>query len=145
MITVYGMPAPQGSKSFKGMRGGHAILVESSKKVKPWRDSVAWAAVESGEKYAGPVAVSIDFYLPRPTSTPKRVTVPAKKPDIDKLIRSTLDALVTAGVIEDDARVVTISAAKLFVGTPRTSIMAPFPAMTSQGCIINIFEVLPND
>jgi crossover junction endodeoxyribonuclease RusA len=39
-FTVRGTPAPQGSKSFKGIHGGHAVLAESSKKVKPWRMDV---------------------------------------------------------------------------------------------------------
>ncbi|WP_312681328.1 hypothetical protein [Stenotrophomonas chelatiphaga] len=44
-IVVYGSPAPQGSKSFKGLaKSGRAILVESSKKVCPWRQDVKLAA-----------------------------------------------------------------------------------------------------
>lgn len=39
---VAGIPAPQGGKSGY-IRGGHVVLVESSKKVKPWRAAVAQA------------------------------------------------------------------------------------------------------
>ena len=118
-ITVFGTPAPQGSKSFKGMAGGHAILVESSKAVRPWRQDVKAAAIEvmggAGKGVAGPVRVRMVFTLPKPKSAPKRrVTWPSRKPDIDKLCRSTLDALVQAGAIEDDARVVCMRASKVF-------------------------------
>lgn len=123
LITVYGIPAPQGSKSFKGMAGGHAILAESSKKVKPWRLAVEYAVLEShpfGGRadpilIRGPVAVDIVFCLPRPKSA-KRGAVPDKKPDIDKLQRSTFDALKTAGVYEDDSRIVQVSCIKLYAG-----------------------------
>ena len=123
-ITVYGVPAPQGSKSFKGMRGGHAILAESSKKVKPWREAVKWAAIErmdsaklsdggfgQGEAFAGPVTVEVDFYFIHP-KTGKRRPTHSVKPDIDKLLRSTFDALKDAGVFEDDSRICSVVARK---------------------------------
>ena len=123
-ITVYGVPAPQGSKSFKGMRGGHAILAESSKKVKPWREAVKWAAIErmdsakwsdggfgQGEAFAGPVTVEVDFYFIHP-KTGKRRPAHSVKPDIDKLLRSTFDALKDAGVFEDDSRICLVQARK---------------------------------
>lgn len=110
-LTVYGLPAPQGSKTHVG----HGILVESSKKCKPWREAVHWAAVESKVRVTGPVKVIMIFTVPKPRSASKRRrTWPDRRPDLDKLQRSTLDALVSAGVIEDDARVVAIRAAKVF-------------------------------
>jgi crossover junction endodeoxyribonuclease RusA len=111
-ITVRGIPAPQGSKTQWG--------AESSKKVRPWREAVrgkAQDALDNGEQpIAGPVAVRIAFYLPRPKShyyTGKRAGVLRddapdycdKRPDVDKLVRSTLDALTSAGAYADDARV----------------------------------------
>jgi Holliday junction resolvase RusA-like endonuclease len=116
-VEVVGLPAPQGSKRHVG-RG---ILVESSKNVAPWRDSVAYATREAMRAASWvtldePCAVAIDFYLPRPASAPKSRTEPDRKPDIDKLIRSTLDALTTAGAIADDARIVNIGAGKHYAG-----------------------------
>lgn len=115
-FDVVGEPAPQGSKRHVG-RG---IMVESSKKVAPWREDVRNAALlamyhaEQSAPIDGPVSVQIRFRLRRPTSTPKRVVWPFRKPDIDKLLRSTLDALTTAGVISDDARVVHVEMRKEF-------------------------------
>ena len=66
-----------------------------------------------------PLNVEIYFYLQRPVSHPKRRrTTPDKKPDLDKLIRSTCDALTSAGALKDDARIVRITAQKRYVHPP---------------------------
>lgn len=115
---VAGTPAPQGSKRHVG--GGR--LIESSKHVKPWREDVRAAAEHAMNSSAWtigdqePVTIDLQFWLRRPTSHPKRRrTLPVTKPDIDKLARSTLDALTSAGAISDDARVITITATKTYV------------------------------
>ena len=138
-IVVYGLPAPQGSKSFKGMAGGHAILAESCKAVNPWRQDVKAAAIAemggAGKGLAGPVSIRMVFTMPKPKSAPKRrKTWPDRKPDIDKLCRSTLDALVQAGSIEDDARVVHMHAYKVFPSEGYDSLAVP-------GAYIEIEEV----
>ncbi len=100
-------------------------MIESSKKVKPWRETVKYDAmtvVENhgfyGDKlpaFKGPVDVTLIFTVKKSKSAPKRRrTWPDRKPDIDKLCRSTLDALKTAGVFEDDSRVVRLTALKVF-------------------------------
>ena len=108
-ITVYGVPAPQGSKRHVG-RG---VMIESSKKVKPWREAVKWAAIEVlvGRGIEGPIEVEVDFYFVHP-KTGKRRPTHSVKPDIDKLLRSTFDALTDAGVFEDDSRIVSVQARK---------------------------------
>lgn len=118
-FTVLGVPVPQGS--MKGyVRGGHAVLTSDNTKLRPWRDSVAWAAVEAMRAHGltvfeGPMVVRCEFFLPRPKSTPKRITRPAKKPDLDKLLRSCLDAM-TGIVFRDDAQVVTLTGWKRYAG-----------------------------
>ena len=130
-ITVYGTPGPQGSKRHVG----NGRMIESSSKVKPWREAVVWAARENGQKIAGPVGVSIVFTLPKPASAPKRRTTwPGRKPDIDKLVRSTFDALSTAGTFEDDARVVDLRATKVYPGEG-------FGALDVPGCLIHLWAV----
>lgn len=124
-IVVYGMPAPQGSKRHVGK----GILVESSKKVKPWRQDVkaaALAARNGAPPIDGPVSLHIVFTLPKPKSAPKtKRTYPDRKPDIDKLLRSTLDALTEAGVFTDDARVISVRATKVFPNEGEQSMDAP--------------------
>lgn len=112
-IVVRGLPAPAGSKSFKGMsKAGRAILVESSARVRPWRQDVklaaeAWREQSRMPTIDGPLRVRMVFTLPKPKSAPKtRRTYPDRKPDVSKLARSTEDALTDAGVWADDARIV---------------------------------------
>ncbi len=123
MITmrVIGLPAPQGSKRHVG----NGRMIESSKKVGPWRAAIVASATEfgyAGLRLDGPLEVQIGFYLPRPKShfTTKglRESAPhfiTSTPDLDKLVRSTLDGLTEAGVIADDARVVELHAGKSYV------------------------------
>lgn len=118
-FDVVGLPAPQGSKK-AFVRGTRAVLVESSDKVKPWRAAVAWTArqavsTQSWNTTTAAVAIHIDFILPRPKSLPKRVVDHVKKPDLDKLIRSTLDGISDAGTVwGDDSQVVEVIATKLY-------------------------------
>lgn len=104
-FRVYGTPGPQGSKSFKGyLPNGAARLVESSKKVKPWRAAVAAAATEAmrGYVHLGPVGVSITFYVRRPKDAKHRFLLWSQKnEDIDKLVRSTLDAMSGVAYLDD--------------------------------------------
>lgn len=122
-ITVHGIPAPQGSKRHVG----NGRMIESSAKVKPWREAVKWAVIDQGpaRMATGAVVVDVTFYLPRPqghygtgrnacTLRPSAPEYPAVKPDIDKLLRSTLDGLGDVGVWADDSRVVHVRASKAY-------------------------------
>lgn len=135
-FDVFGMPAPQGSKKFVGTtKAGRGILVESSKKVKPWRQDVKAAAehVDVGPvPLDGPLWVSMIFTMPKPASAPKRrQTWPDKKPDLSKLARSTEDALVDAGLIKDDSRIVEyVRLAKVFPGEDPQALRSPGVSIT---------------
>lgn len=115
-VTVYGLPAPQGSKRHVGK----GVMVESSKHAAPWRQDVKHAALaavgEDFEPLDGPLAVSMVFSFARPKSHYRtgrnayllRDGAPARphgKPDLSKLARSTEDAL-TGVLWTDDSRVV---------------------------------------
>lgn len=117
-LRVVGLPAPQGSKRHLG-RG---VMVESSRRVKPWREAVKAAALEATHGRAlrldGPLSVEITFLMPRP-NRPKSAR-PDRMPDLSKLVRSTEDALTDAGVWADDARVVDIVARKVYAETGET-------------------------
>lgn len=140
-IVVYGSPAPQGSKKFLGIKGGHGIMVEQSQRVKPWREAVKYAALTvlnaGAERIAGPVSVEMTFTMRKPKSAPKtRRTWPDRTPDLSKLVRSTEDALTDAGVWEDDARVVRCASAKVF---PREGL--GLKALDVPGAVIRISNV----
>jgi len=92
-IRVVGIPAAQGSKTLTR----YGAMIESSKKVKPWRTDVKEA--------------SLNCYTSGALNMPVKV-------DIDKLCRSTLDGLsVSAGgsVLEDDCLAVELCARKRYV------------------------------
>ena len=118
-IPVIGIPAPQGSKRHVG----NGIMIENSKRVKPWRQDVKEAALNyyDGEVIDQAVEVEIIFMFARPKShygTGKNsrklkpsapVFVTSKgKGDLEKLERSTYDALSQSSggsVLKDDSLV----------------------------------------
>lgn len=129
LFTVHGLPGAQGSKRHVG----HGVMVESSKKVKPWRSDVK-AAAESAIQWqgswapiAGPTAVAIEFRFARPKAHYRTgrnahllrddaptFVVSRGAGDLDKLTRSTLDALTAAGVFVDDSLVAYLTASKTY-------------------------------
>lgn len=135
-IRVYGLPGPMGSKRFVGLsKSGKGLMIESSKAVKPWREAVKWAAIQSGARgLDGPLWVSMVFTIKKPKSAPKRKrTWPATKPDLSKLARSTEDAISDSGVWADDARVVEyLRLAKVYPGEDSGALHIP-------GAVISIY------
>lgn len=116
-FTVVGTPAPQGSKRHVG----NGVMVESSKKVKPWREAVKTAAIEAIDaadwpiRQGGATHVELTFLFPRPKSHYRtgrnshllRDDAPVQhtnRPDVEKLTRSTYDAFTEAGIWDDDCR-----------------------------------------
>ncbi|MFI6317326.1 RusA family crossover junction endodeoxyribonuclease [Nonomuraea sp. NPDC050556] len=146
-IRVHGIPAPQGSKnSFPIYTGrgknrqftGRVALQESSQKVGPWREAVREAALlEAGPDWIcldGPLVAEFCFTFTR-GRTVKRLhhTV---YPDLSKIIRSTEDALTTAHIWKDDARVVAYhNPRKLYVGAPDPD------ALPEPGVVIRIWAL----
>lgn len=130
-ITVHGRPAPQGSKRYAGHRRNaasgrvSAVLVEQSKRVKPWRAQVTTAtqhAMRDAHQTApldGPLGADITFTVLKPTSAPKRRrTWPTTRHsgDLDKLLRSSFDGIADAGAVVDDARIIRVTATKTYPG-----------------------------
>ena len=128
-FTVYGEPAPQGSKTVAKSKGKTWVR-EDNRKTEPWRNAVAAAAVEAMDgqaPIAGPVELEVIFVFARPKAhyrTGKRAgelkpSAPhyaAKQPDADKLVRAIGDA-ITGIVVVDDAAIVKLRAEKHF-GSP---------------------------
>lgn len=146
-FTVLGIPGPQGSKRHVG--GGR--MIESSKKVKPWREAVKWAAFEAMERFAerkgvgvafdGPVRLRIVFTLPAPKGLAKKKAHPhTKKPDLSKLVRSTEDAITDSGLWKDDAQVVQMEVAKTY---PDYVIGSHVGALPSPGARIFVEPLCP--
>ena len=110
-FEVIGLPAAQGSKRHVG----NGVMVESSKKVAPWRDSVAGAARDIAERigdsapFDGPLDLDVTFRFPMPASRKAAVrsaghAPKTTAPDLDKLIRAVGDALILVHELLDVAR-----------------------------------------
>lgn len=100
-------------------------MVEMSKNLPGWRTAVALAA-KAAWPYDSPmdsaVGVVVEFRLQEPKRS-KFGDYAAGPPDLDKLIRSTGDALKVAGVITDDSRIIHWAATKCW-GEPGATIRA---------------------
>lgn len=122
-IRIVGRPAPQGSKK----TGGAGQLLESSAYLPAWRAACrigaykAYAEHNIGTDYLPVFPIGRPVYIHRMTfvvtSEQCRAGAtdePIGKPDIDKLLRSTLDALGggryrTARLYDDDSQIVGIN------------------------------------
>lgn len=116
IIRAIGQPAPQGS-FFAILVKGRPQVIADNKATKPWRLDVVAAAgsamrATSWLPLNEALAVEIVFFLDRPKSV--RREYPSTRPDIDKLARSTLDALATAKVFSEDGRVVDLTLRKRY-------------------------------
>lgn len=117
-IRVFGNPAPQGSKTAV-VRGGKAIMFESSKKLPEWRDTVMFttkmAMLDVDGPLEGPVKAVMYFFLEPPLKLNRER--PTTKPDLDKLVRAVNDALVDGGALQDDSQIVTLHVYKHYADT----------------------------
>ena len=92
------------------------VLTSDNAQVKSYQSRVAFEATTALRgvqlELAGALHLTVNFYLPRPSGLAKSYTGPhLKKPDVDKLLRSTLDAL-TGVLWKDDSQVTRITAGK---------------------------------
>lgn len=129
-IVVYGTPRAAGSKRFVGKKGGKGIIIDASKKSKPWKKEVAQVAGEARADMAlmeGPLRATFTFYQARPKGhygTGRNAGVlkdsaplfPIVKPDALKLARGVEDALSKV-VYRDDSQIVVEHLYKRY-GTP---------------------------
>lgn len=140
-FVVIGRPAPQGSKRAVGP----GRMIEMSKYVKPWRSAVV-AAIRQQHTSSFPewiktvpLALSVVFTL----TPPKRVlslTVPSAHtvtPDLDKLVRSTMDGITESGLWLDDGQVTTIAAYKSY---PTSVLGAHVNALDQPGARIMVWR-----
>lgn len=134
VVTVPGVAAPKGSKRHVG--GGRMVDPENTRH---WQELVAMTVFErlpdGWVRLRRAAAVNLTFRFARPKAhyrpngdiSARYLHVEhTKRPDIDKLSRTILDALTTAGVWADDSQVYAMSARKTYAGpgdTPGVSIL----------------------
>lgn len=122
-IEIVGRPAPQGSKK----TGGAGQLLESSAYLPAWRAAIrigafkayAAAGISPAALPVFPVDMPVMiercmFWVTSQQCRADGISLPIGKPDIDKLLRSTLDALgggryKTARLYDDDSQIVMIN------------------------------------
>lgn len=130
-LEIVGVPAPQGSKSgIYNRKLGRVVMVEGKSAagrtaVAAWRDAVIAASRDylgrlPAAPMTGPLAVEIRFRFP-PTKTDPYRHWHAVKPDLDKLARSTFDALKLGGAIADDSMICKLTTSKRFINGSETS------------------------
>lgn len=118
-LEIFGTPSPQGSK----VRFPNGALVDGTsktgrRKLADWRQAVTAAAGGAVPEHGclrGPVSLTVTFRFLLP-KTDRYRTLHASKPDIDKLLRSTLDGLTSGGLIGDDALVCQVATKKRYCG-----------------------------
>lgn len=112
-IITHGTPASQGSKTSYG-RGQ---MVESDKTLPAWRSAVKAAAKQAAgpdwEPIDNAVKVSGEIRIRKPATT-KFQDYPAGPKDLDKMQRAIGDALESAGILTNDARIVHWDIAKVW-------------------------------
>jgi crossover junction endodeoxyribonuclease RusA len=125
-FTVLGEPVSQGSlKAFVPKGWTRAVLVNASKKTKPWRQQVSQTCLEAmkGGQPAGkgvPIRIMVAFYFARPKSV-KALAEKTTRPDLDKNIRLILDSL-TGIAFADDSQVTELFATKAYGNPPRVEV-----------------------
>lgn len=120
-FEIPGAPVAKGRPRMT--RSGHAYTPRQT------RDYEAW--VRLCWRHAGqpmslqPLQIRLEFYLPIPKSFRKKqreaalagVLLPAKKPDIDNLVKAVLDGL-NGLAYQDDKQIVALEAAKGYGAAP---------------------------
>lgn len=136
VFTVEGRPVPQGSMTASYNRKtqtAHVHHVQGAA-LAQWRADIRREARAAGAVIiTAPVVLYVSFGMQRPIAQTQlyggrrivkpeyRQARPGVAPDIDKLVRAVLDAL-TGVAYEDDSRVVTLHARKVYASATRIKV-----------------------
>jgi crossover junction endodeoxyribonuclease RusA len=114
-VFVNGIPKPQPRPRMTAL--GHVYNPHSAD---TWKETVKVNFLQClRSPITGPVHLKVSFFLPRPKrltdDTEESRRIPhVKKPDVDNLLKSTMDAMTEAGVWKDDALVFATSVEKWY-------------------------------
>lgn len=123
---VVGKPEPQ--PRVKAARAGGFTRVYTPPKADSWKSLIALAIAQGQrppEPIDGPVSLHLNFTVQRPgkhyrSNGTLKADAPTEcptKPDLDNLVKATMDAMSAAGVWSDDARVARLAASKTYTTT----------------------------
>lgn len=129
---ILGTPRPKGSKT-PVTRNGKTWLIETSKYQKDYEKQATLQILGQKEPWhichpkSTPISMSIVFCMQKPKKG--KYDHPVVKPDLDKLVRTILDACTNAKLFEDDSQITTITTSKKYTqNEPYTQItLTPHP------------------
>ena len=115
-FEIPGVPVPK-ARPRASTRGGHVVMYTPTASKNFEYQIKQIASKEITTPLMAAVDISIIFYLPRPKNMiwktkPMPALYHTKKPDLDNLIKSTIDGLNTIA-FRDDSQVASIQASKL--------------------------------
>jgi Holliday junction resolvase RusA-like endonuclease len=127
-------------RAMRTKRGGVVVFHANAERLAEYRATVGRIVAELWDGRPAldfPIALSADFYLARPLDhyearNPNRPVRPGRealrptRPDLDKAARALGDALVTAGLLADDALIAELHLTKRY-GPPRTGVLIRWP------------------
>jgi len=140
VVTVPGEAVPQGStRAFIPRGWTRPIITADNTRTKPWRATVASAAIEAQLSQGTwpvvsdrPIRLDVQCYFARPASvSERRRPMHTVKPDLDKLLRAIKDSL-TKILWRDDAQVVSVCVSKAYA-----------PATDPAHTVIRAIEIVP--
>lgn len=143
VLTFIAHDDPVGQGNIRHLGKGRPAVHQNAKTLKPWRATVRHAAITAISDRPGfpldePLRVEATFTVKKPTGAPKTRRVwPAKRPDLDHLLRAILDA-VTGVAFVDDARCVEIVCAKRYP-------LEGHDALTFPGVVVRIYRITGED
>lgn len=123
VVSVAGRPIPQPRARAQAFAGRARVYDPGT--AKPWRDAVRLAAITQAadagwDPPTTAVSLGVSFFMPRPKRLMRKKdpigTFPhVGREDLDNLLKSTMDALTSAGVWADDRLVQQVTAGKWYV------------------------------
>lgn len=123
MIISLSLPiAPVAWGRVKRGRFGQAYVPEKTRAFKRQVATLARAA-HPGPPLTGPIGLEMTFVLPRPKRAPKRVVLPAVRPDLDNFQKAILDSL-NGILFADDGQVCILAARKVYGRPSRIEVRA---------------------
>lgn len=115
-FKIIGNPVPKGRPRF--YKAGNFVHSYTPKKTRQWEQFVKFQAIHYRPKelWTGAIVMDLVFWLPRPKSLPKKVINHIKKPDIENLAKSVMDAL--EGIIyKRDSQIICLVCDKIYSET----------------------------
>ncbi len=120
---IPGIPVAKGRPKFSTI--GEIPRAYTPKKTRAWETYFEWRSkpYRPSEPLEGPLEIHLVFSMPRPKSLPKNVIHHIKKPDIDNMQKSVIDALENAAFFKNDSQFVYKTASKIYSYQPGVNVI----------------------